>query len=169
MENFYKELFLKLQKRLSEQVPEILFIDQNIGQYGFDEFRTRVMFPAVLVDFPSATYSALGGNIQLGQVIIELALFFDSYSQTYQMAPEEVKNLGLLYYEIEQKIFNALHGWDADGLCTPLTRTDIKSQNNNDIGMRIRVLNFSTSYEDYSLDNDVYKDVEFSFSGSIKN
>ena len=108
METYFKPLFLALQKRIMENVPEIRFIDQNIGQLGFDEYRAMVSFPAVLVDFPSTSFSALSGNAQLGISFIEITLVFAPYSQTYQMAPDNVKDLGLQYFEIEQKVFAAL-------------------------------------------------------------
>lgn len=167
MNTFYKSLFLALQDRITTEVPEIKFIDQNIGQYGFDDFRAKVAFPAVLIDFPNTSFSALAGNIQLGSASIEISLFFDVYAQTYHFAPEETKDIGLHYFEIEQKIFKALQGWEADGLCSPLIRTDAKSQNNNEIGMRIRQVYFSTEFEDYTLEDEVYKEVEFSFSGAL--
>lgn len=167
MNTFYKSLFLALQERITAEVPEIKFIDQNIGQYGFDDFRAKVAFPAVLIDFPNTSFSALAGNVQLGSASIEISLFFDVYAQTYHFAPEETKEIGLNYFEIEQKIFKALQGWEADGLCSPLIRTDAKSQNNNEIGMRIRQLYFSTEFEDHTLEYEVYKEVEFSFSGAL--
>lgn len=167
METYFKPLFLALQKRIMENVPEIRFIDQNIGQLGFDEYRAMVSFPAALVDFPSTSFSALSGNAQLGISFIEITLVFAPYSQTYQMAPDNVKDLGLQYFEIEQKVFAALQGWDCEGLCTPLVRTQAQSQNNNDIGMRVRKLTLSTSFEDYTLDHDEYREVEFRFSGDI--
>lgn len=40
---------------------------------------------------------------------------------------------------------------DIDGLCSPLVRTQTKSQNNNEIGMRIRQLYFTIEFEDYTL------------------
>lgn len=127
MNTFYKTLFLSLQKRIIAEVPEIAFIDQNIGQYGFDDFRAKVAFPAVLIDFPNTSFSALSGDIQLGSATIEISLFFDVYAQTYHFALMTLRGrIALL--EIEQKIFKALQGWDVDGLCSPLVRTQTKSQ-----------------------------------------
>lgn len=167
MNTFYKTLFLALQERITAEVPEIKFIDQNIGQYGFDDFRAKVAFPAILIDFPNTTFSALAGNIQLGSASIEISLFFDVYAQTYHFAPEETKEIGLNYFEIEQKVFKALQGFNANGLCTPFVRSEVRSQNNNEIGMRIRQLYFSTEYEDYTLEDEIFKEVEFTFSGAL--
>lgn len=144
MNTFYKTLFLALQEHIAKKVPEIKFIDQNIGQYGFDDFRAKVTFPAVLIDFPNTIFSALAENIQLGVASVEIALFFDVYAQTYHFAPYDIKEIGLNYFEIEQKVFKALQGFNANGLCSPLIRSEVRSQNNNEIGMRIRQLYFST-------------------------
>lgn len=167
MNTFYKTLFLALQEHIAKEVPEIKFIDQNIGQYGFDDFRAKVAFPAILIDFPNTTFSALAGNIQLGVASVEISLFFDVYAQTYHFAPRETKEIGLNYFEIEQKVFKALQGFNANGLCTPFVRSEVRSQNNNEIGMRIRQLYFSTEFEDYTLEDEIFKEVEFIFSGAL--
>lgn len=167
MNTFYKTLFLALQEHIAKEVPEIKFIDQNIGQYGFDDFRAKVAFPAILIDFPNTTFSALAGNIQLGVASVEISLFFDVYAQTYHFAPHETKEIGLNYFEIEQKVFKALQGFNANGLCTPFVRSEVRSQNNNEIGMRIRQLYFSTEFEDYTLEDEIFKEVEFTFSGAL--
>ena len=117
MESFYAQAFLALQARIIELVPAIKFVDQNIGQYGFDDFRTRVTFPAVLIDFPNTTFSGMQGNIQLGNTTISLSLLFDSYSQTVNGTPDNVKELGLQYLEIEQQLHIAMQGFETDYLC----------------------------------------------------
>jgi hypothetical protein len=167
MNSFIKTLFLDIQNRIVSEVPEIVFIDQNIGQYGFEDFRAKLSFPAVLIDFPNIAYSAMQGNIQLGIATINISLIFDTYSQTYNIAPEEVKELGLKYLDIEQKIYQSLQGWSND-TCTPLVRTDTKSENRNEIGLRIRDLNFTCEFEDWSLEDEKTKDVVFSFTGALK-
>lgn len=166
MNSFYANLFLAIQERIKNQVPEIRFVEQNFGQYGFEDYRAMVAFPALLIDFPLTNYSALQGNIQLGSATINVALLFEPFSQSYNLAPDAVKQKALEYYDIEQKVCKALQGFATD-YCTPLARTDAKSQNRNDIGLRIRELNFSTNFEDWSLDDDQNKTAIFKFAGSI--
>jgi hypothetical protein len=166
MNSFFAKLYLEIQEKIKNEVPEIRFVEQNFGQYGYDDFRAKVTFPAMLLDYPNTSYSALQGDIQLGAATINIVLLFEPYSQSYNLAPEAVKQKALEYYKIEHKVYKALQGWNTD-FCTPLVRTDAKSQNRNEIGLRIRELNFTTEFEDWSLDNDQTADVVFNFNGAI--
>ena len=158
MESPYIDLFLAIQARIQEQVPEIKYIDQNLGQYMNEEFRKQMLFPCILVDFPVTNFSALQGNNQLGDATIMITLFHDIWNNTNNLTPTAVKEAGLNYLSIDQKVFMALQGWNPD-FCTPLMRSQHKSQNSNDIGLVVRETQFNTSFEDYSLgDNEtVYK------------
>lgn len=166
--SFFAKLYLEIQQKIKNEILEIRFVEQNFGQYGFDDFRAKVAFPAMLIDFANTNYSAMQGDIQLAEATINIVLLFEPFSQSYNLAPDAVKQKALEYYEIEQKVFKALQGWQTD-FCTPLVRTDAKSQNRNEIGLRIRELNFTTEFEDWSLDDDILKDVTFKFNGLIDN
>lgn len=166
MNSFFAQLFLAIQEKIKIDVPEIRFVEQNFGQYGFEDYRAMVSFPALLIDFSNTNYSALQGDIQLAESTINIVLLFDPFSQSYNLAPTAVKEKALEYYEIEHKVFKALQGWNTD-FCTPLVRNDAKSQNRNEIGLRIRELNFTTEFEDWSLDDETLKDVTFNFAGNI--
>ncbi len=169
MDYFFSKILLDLQNRISTEVPEIQFIDQDLGQLGQvgENGRLPLAFPAVLIDFPNTDYSELSTSAQLGNVPITFQLIFDNYSQTWHKAPEEVKAKGLEYLDIEQRLHNCINGWYLNYF-TPLIRTNVKGQNNNDIGLRVRQLIYTTSYEDYSTSQDEYKEVIFNFNGGLK-
>lgn len=169
MDYFFSEIIKDLQKRISTEVPEIQFIDQDLGQLGqvSDNGRPPLAYPAVLIDFQNTEYSELSTSAQLAMLSISLQLIFDNYSQTWHKSPTHVIAKGLDYLNIEQKLVNCLNGWSKDYF-TPLIRTNVKSQNNNDLGLRVRTLTFTTSYEDYSTSQDEYKEVEFRFNGNLK-
>jgi hypothetical protein len=152
MESPYANLFLAIQERIQEQVPEIKYIDQNMGQYMNDEFRKNMLFPCLLVDFPTTNFSEMQGNIQLADVSIVVTLFCDIWNHTNNLTPELVKQAGLSYLEIDQKVFMALQGWNPD-FCTPLMRGQSKSHNSNDVGLMVKETQFSSSFEDYSCDD----------------
>jgi hypothetical protein len=166
MNSFFAKLFLEIQQKIKIEVPDIGFVEQNFWQYSFENYKATVSFPALLIDFPSTSYSALQGNIQLNTTVINIVLLFEPFSQSFNLAPEAVKQKTIEYYEIEYKVYKALQGWNTD-FCTPLVIIDAKSQNRNEIGLRIRELNFTTEFEDWSLNNDQSKNVVFSFNGSI--
>lgn len=164
-QSFFKTIFLDLQERIKTEVPEIRFIEQNIGQIGIEDFRKMVSFPAVIIDFSNTTFTALQGNVQLAEATITITLIFETFSQSYNLAPSSVKEKALEFLDIEQKVYQALQGWE-NGNCTPMVRMNATSQ--NELGLRIRILNFSTSFEDWSLDNDQYVEVAYAFAGSIE-
>lgn len=167
MNSFFAKMYLDLQAEIAAHVTEIRFVEQNFGQYLQDDYRAKVSFPTALIDFTNTGYSGLQGDNQLANATINIVLLFAPYSQSYNLAPADVKEKALNYYEIEHKLCKVLQAWKTD-YCTQLVRTDAKSQNNNDIGLRIRELNFTTEFEDYSNDDeDLQQFTDFSFTGAI--
>lgn len=166
---FFSRILQDLYDRISKEVPEIQFIDQDLGQLGQvgEQGRPPLAYPACLIDFPNTDYSELATSAQMGNVPITFQLIFDNYSQTWHKSPKPVIMKGLDYLNIEQKLHNCLNGWFLDYF-SPLIRTNVKSQNNNDIGLRVRQLTYTTSYEDYSTSQDEYKEVTFTFNGGLK-
>jgi len=149
LQSFFARYYLDICERIRVEVPEVEWIEQDFGQDVFDKWRPNVAFPAVLIDFPAASYEAEGGTSQFGEVTLSVRLLVAPFTQSYDDAPIEVKEDALQYFELEQKLVNALHGWQPeDGYCQPLVRSSIQSNNRNDIGLRIRNLAFTTAYEE---------------------
>lgn len=163
--SFYKQFILDLQAKFKAEVPEIKFIDQNLGQWGESNFKSAVGLPGMLIDFPTTNYSDISGTAQLALTSIKLTLFFDTHSQSYNIAPQDVKNKALDYYEIESKVVSALQGWSCDYF-EPLKRTDARSQNQNELNLRIRELNFTTQHEEY-FEQETFKEMTMVFNGQI--
>lgn len=166
---FFPQIILDLYDRISKEVPEISQIDQDLGQLGQtgENEKPPLAFPAVLIDFPDTDYTDIANGSQIGSVPISIQLIFDTYSQTWHKAPEHVIIKGLDYLNIEQKLHKCLQNWHLDYF-SPLNRKSVKSQNNNDIGLRVRQLIYTTQYEDYTPIEEDIKEVTFSFSGEIK-
>ncbi len=149
MDSLFAQLFLDLQERIKTELPEIEWVEQDFGQDTFDTWRPNVAFPAVLIDFPSAKYSAMGGASQMGTVTVALRLFVAPFTQSYEGAPIEVKEDALQFFELEQKLVRAIHNWmPNEGYCQPFVRERATSSNRNDIGLRIRELQFTTAYDE---------------------
>jgi hypothetical protein len=161
MESYFASLYLDLQERIKTEVPEIEWIEQDFGQDAFDKWRPNVAFPAVLIDFPEALYENLAGIGQTATVTVTLRLLVAPFEQSYDDAPIEVKQMALQFFELEQKLIHAIHGWQprtpspqgemagGEVYTQPLIRTRITSNNRNDIGLRIRELQFTTAYQEY--------------------
>ncbi|MDR0815077.1 MAG: hypothetical protein LBN37_04915 [Bacteroidales bacterium] len=149
MNSLSANLYLDIAARIKSQVPEIEWIEQDFGQEIFDKWRPNVAFPAVLIDFPEAEYSNLAHGVQLGVVTVTLRLLVAPFTQSYDGAPLEVQHDALAYFDLEQKLVAALHNWAPDNnICKKLIRRSVTTNNRNDIGLRIRNITFTTSYEE---------------------
>lgn len=149
MDSFFSKIFLDLQTRISTAVPEIKWIEFDLGQEQ-SSTRPNIQFPAVLIDFPDASYTEMGNGSQFCNVRISLKLVEETFSQSYNVAPDNVKNKALQFLEREHKLVSVLHGWAPDGgYCQPLIRESVSGLNRGDIGLRIRTLTFTTAHEAY--------------------
>lgn len=152
MESPFARIFLDLQEHIKAEVPEIVYIEQDLGQLGADDPRKMMAFPGILIDFPTTPFSNLQGKNQLALPTVSITVVSDTYSQTYSLAPQDVRELGLQYLEIEQKVFMAVASWESD-YCEGLVRTNANGHNRNDVGLRVRELIFTTEFEDRSCDD----------------
>jgi hypothetical protein len=147
MNSFFSKLYIDLQARIKAAVAEIEWIEQDFGQDVYSEWLPNVAFPAILIDFPNTDYSETSNVNQSATVAITLRLLFSPFSQSYEDAPIEVRQDALQFFEIENKLVNALQGWaPTDAYCQPLLRRTAASNNNNKIGLRIRNLQFITAF-----------------------
>ena len=163
---FQEQFILDFQAHVKLKVPEFKYVDENLGQWGDDNFRTAVSFPAILIDFPNTTYQDIGNEGQMGFPTIELTLLFSSGSQSYNLASLEVRQKALLYYALEQKLVASLKEFEGDYF-TPLVRVSATSKNKNDLGLRIRELTFTSSFEEYFDELDSLNDYTIDFTGEV--
>lgn len=149
MNSPFANLLLKLQTYIPVQVPAILFIDNDFGQFEMPS--PPVTFPAILVDFPDTVYKQL----QQGQDAacnIQLRIGVNSFENTSNLTPALIRQSALEFFDIEQAIYEALQTYTADGLLiTPMIRTGSKTERRND-GLRIRVLSFKCTFWDNTVD-----------------
>ena len=148
MDSYFAELYLDIQERIKSEVTEIAWIEQDFGQDVYDKWRPNVAFPAVLIDFTNAEYDNIANEGQTAEVTVTLRLLVAPFEQSYEDAPLEVKQGALEYFELEHKLVRAIHGWSTE-YTQPLIRKRITSHNRNDIGLRIRELQFTTAYQEY--------------------
>jgi hypothetical protein len=162
---FQEQFILDFQQHVKNKVPEFRYVDENLGQWGDDNFRSAVSFPAILIDFPNTTYQDIGNEGQMGFPTIELTLLFAINSQSYNLASLEVREKALLYYRLEQKLVASLKLFEGDYF-TPLVRTSAQSKNKNDLGLRVRELTFTSSFEEY-FDELATADYTLDFQGEL--
>lgn len=155
LQSFYSLLYIDIQERLKEYCPEIQWIERYFGQDRFN-FRAGVAFPAILIDFPDTTYSGECGTTQFCQATISIRLLYSSYSQASAYAPDTARADAMGFFELENKLVSALHGWAPPrNYCQSLVRVRAESEynkrtpNDNRNGVYdLRIITFSTCYEE---------------------
>lgn len=150
----FASLLTAIQERLKQQVPSIRWIDQDYGQLEYYETRPAVDWPCVLVDFDNFQFEEAGDNLQFanGNVVVRLA--FTPFSNTSNITPDQWKEKGLSYYEIEWAIYKALHGWKPneekeDGHYGYMLRLSSDNEKRED-SIRVRRLVYGITFEDYN-------------------
>ena len=149
MNSFFSKYYLDLQKRINK-VQDIAWIEQDFGQDSNDKWRANVAFPAVLIDFASADYENIASGGGTATVTVSIRLLVSTFSQSYELAPDAVKEKALEYFELEQRLIDVLHGWQPRrGYTQPLMLTRTTSSNKNNLGIRIREMQFTTAFQEY--------------------
>lgn len=153
-DNFFGELFIAIMKRLAEKVPEIKYVNIDIGQlevYTMDS--PSVSWPCCLVDFTDTRYADLHQGEQEADGTLVVRLGFNPFSQTSNLQPDEVKRKGLYYFTLENKIHWALHGWQplneaGEAICQPLFRRRAGTERREEDAFRVRAIAFAYSFFD---------------------
>lgn len=142
-------LYTALIQRLTDNVPELRFIDQDLGQLEHYNIRPAVSFPCCLIDIAAFKYSDMQSfTTQLAEGVVVFRLGLVQYSDSNNLASAQWREKSLQYYELEQKVYTALHGWAPEGFTKLLRRTTSTEQREDDI--RVRVMEFAISYKDES-------------------
>ncbi|MBS1585189.1 MAG: hypothetical protein JSS82_06535 [Bacteroidetes bacterium] len=156
MNSAFANLFLLLQQRILDQVPGIVYIDQDLGQLRPNPDDTfPVSFPCLLIDLDYFTFKDLSENVQTATGTIVFKLGFSTYSSSNQAASEETKEAALAFYNLEWELHKALQGWDPGDSFGHLNRTTTTSQHRSD-ALRVRELRYTISFDDYSTKNEVF-------------
>lgn len=143
----FANLYLKVVARLVAQVPELKFIDQDLAQLENYEIRPAVEFPCALLDVDDFEFTDVGNfTTQIGNGLLIIRLGVGAWSPSNNLAPNDVRVKALNYYEIEQKIHLALHGWQDDGF-GKLRRKKAKKEERND-NIRVRVISYAVTIQD---------------------
>ena len=146
--SYFGMLLIELCDHIKAQVPEVRWVDQDLGQLEEYEMRPAVTFPCVLIDFAATSYNDLSDNAQTGETTILVRIGMNPFSKSNVQAPTEVREKAVEYYDIEQKVHQCLQGWQND-FTSALARRSADTENRND-KLRVRLLTYETSYEDYS-------------------
>ncbi len=138
-----------------DTVPEIKYIDFDLGQLDYYETRPMVSFPCVLIDFTNAEFTNEGQHVQWANIVIHFKIGFSPFSSATSFSPDISKEKALEFFEIENKLYTQLQGWkptmEVSGneveICQELIRTSASTEKRND-PFRIRLMRMVTAGED---------------------
>ena len=152
MNSPFANLFIAISDQVLAEVPEIKWIDMDLGQLeAFDGDRPPVEWPCLLIDFTNTDFAQMQGY-QDGNMDIILRLAFDEYESTSAETPTLVRQSALEYFEIEQKLYEALQRWKAGGLLTnAMKRTNAATEKRENDNFRVRRISFAATFSDGSV------------------
>lgn len=108
-------LLKKLIDYLRDEVVELKYINIDLGQLDFFEVRPQVSMPCCLIDIVNIQYDQRQDG-QHANLQIRLRFAFEVYKDTSSLAPDDVLEAGLNYFDIENKVFLKMQYYRADGL-----------------------------------------------------
>lgn len=154
MNSPFANIYLSIMARIKTKVPAVRYVNQDLGQlenYHPSTGRPAVSFPCVLIDFDDFNADDLTHNIQEleGDIILRIAL--DTWSSASSLNDATTKAKALAYYDIEQEVYKALHGYcpgSADD-CGYITRTATSTEKRED-PIRVRIIRFKLRFKDDS-------------------
>lgn len=144
MNSPFANLYDEILQKIKTDVPEVRYINQDVGQLENYELRPPVSWPCVLMDVDEFTYSQMQheqGQIADGIITIRLGLV--QYTQSDNLVPDNIRPNALAYYEVEDKLVQKLHGWAPDGWSRLIRVKSVTERRDDDI--RVRVIQFATS------------------------
>ena len=130
MQSTFAQIMLDLQDRIAAVVPSIRMIDRYIGQ-DQTAIKPALDYPAVLIDTESAEYEEAGEGCQFARAVFSVRIMYANFVKCLQKSPLAVRQKALDDFETEQRVVTA-----------------DRSENLNDIGLRIRTVLFSTAWEE---------------------
>ncbi len=106
-----KTIYTAILAQLQQEVPELKWIDLELGQLDTPE-RPPVAFPCALIEIGLQAKRNLTDTTQEGQANIGVRLTFDTPMQT--AAHSKAREKSLQVYELINKVYKALQGFETE-------------------------------------------------------
>ena len=121
MNSPFAQIFLALCQRINSQVPDIKYIDQDLGQ--LKAAKPPLAWPCILIDFDDIHCTDLGQQVQAVTATVVVTLGFAAHSNSSVATPISYVQQALGFYELEWALHKAMHCWAPTPDIGPLTRT----------------------------------------------
>lgn len=138
-----KTLYLKLIELLTD-IPEIKYIDLNFGQ--LQEEKPPLIYPAVLINIDASVTDDVQDVFQIMTGNFDLTLCVKMLNESNAASPVEVREKALEYFEISEKIYKKLQGFQ-DSKFEAFSRRTVRDQQLRK-GLKTTVQRFETSWRE---------------------
>ena len=135
-----KALFIAIQNKLIADVPELKFIDFDLGQLEQQPLPS-LSYPALLISFGDSPFSDLARLNQQAEVMINVRIAFREFERTHNIAQDQYRAIGLAHLDIVEKVKWALHGLSGDDF-TSFSHRSFSTEPRADL--RVYALSFET-------------------------
>lgn len=155
MDSLFATLYLAIAERIKEGLTdnECANVDIDLGQMeGYNPEnggRPKIHLPAHLVDFESTNFTDEGAAVQRAETVILIRSCFEQVSPTDKLTPDEWREKGLAYFDIEWKLHKLLHDWSPGDGFGYLTRMSAVTEARPD-HYRVRAQRYKLSFTDNS-------------------
>ena len=104
-------LYKNLMEHIKSTVPEIAWIDLDMGQLEVPKENYAIPFPCCLIEFEDYQPQSVGRGVQVGDLIVKVRLAFDYLEETDSLAPEDLRNSGLVKLQLVNKLYDSIQGF----------------------------------------------------------
>lgn len=168
MNSPYSKIFIEIMARIKDRVPEIRYINQDIGQLDNYTDRPAVSWPCILIEFEDFNFSDANAGIQIGEGALMIRLAHNPFSDSSSLTENAVREKALQYNELSYKVNQALHGWSGESFGALMRSADNKIPRED--GIRLREITYTTVFYDTSAsdqytDGNVTPDFEVDWGG----
>lgn len=140
----FEEIFLSVEKRIAEQVPDISYIAEDWGQLDFYQNHPPVQWPCLLYDIAEFNYEDMGERIQDGEGTISIRLA--DYNAVNMSALAQGNSPALSMFRHLTNAYKALQGLQGETF-TGLRRIKLTRVRRED-GIREYEMIFKTTFVD---------------------
>lgn len=142
----YRELFTAVCGRLEKEVPQLRWIDADMGQMSSrTESRPPVAFPCALVEISYTSCDTLSGGRQRINAEVQLRVGFDIPGPTNSRVPDKYRDMALSYMDVLDSVHQAMQWWDEGRMFTPMRRIRAVPDRTGG-GFRTWLITYSTSF-----------------------
>jgi hypothetical protein len=122
-----KEIIEAVMERLKTTVPELRWIDVNMGQ--MDSVTPPVDYPCALIDVSQIVYTPLKGGASKGVAQVDIELYFACRAPSNAAAPEPMRADAMAMFDVVKLVDENLQGLETDDFY-PLERIRVRREKN---------------------------------------